>query len=171
MNVEPNFKPDIVACPCGCGIEGRPRARAWKDGLAAHSRGCRCRRCEGGRHKKRASSRERKVGKAVGGARNIGSGAFGGVDTVGGVVDVEETANVALVKGLRKWWENKGTQDKVLVLYSPRQRSVPRAFVASWDPLDADKEDLSSRRIRPQLAVMTFEDFAQLCAMAQESAA
>lgn len=30
---------------------GQPRRRAWNDGKTAHVRLCRCRRCEGGRHK------------------------------------------------------------------------------------------------------------------------
>lgn len=149
----PNFKPDNTGtCPCShasCARTGPLRKKPWVDGR--HVKGCPCNRCIGGRVKARARRREHKVAKAVGGKRNIGSGAFGGYDTVGGVCDVEETANVAIVRGLKRWWLSAQVQTKCGRLLQYRLR--PRTFVASWDG-------------KPQLAVMPFDDYAELCQLA-----
>ena len=143
-----NLKPLLEECVCGCETIGRPRARAWQDGLGPHVKLCPCRRCAGPRFKKNASRRERKVAAAVGGRRNIGSGAFGGSDTIGGVVNIEETMQESLVKGLRRWWTSKGVQTKTTKLL--QQKVIPNAFVASWDG-------------KARLVVMEYPDFVNLC--------
>lgn len=134
-------------CACGCGLYGAVRVKVMRDGLQ-HVKGCGCKRCSGARHRPNSRRREHKVAKAVGGTRNIGSGAFGGTDVAGGVLEVEETANVQLVAGLKRWWLSKQIQDKTAVLRGMKLR--PRAFVASWNG-------------KPQLAVMTFDDLKWLC--------
>lgn len=148
MECVPNFKPWPEACVCGCGLVGQLRKKQWQDGLGPHVVRCGCRRCKGGRTTQNARRREHKVAKAVGGTRNIASGAFGGVDTLGGVLDCEETANESVIRGLRRWWYSKSTQAKVATLMSRRLR--PRAFVASWAG-------------RPQLVVIPFSDLSDLC--------
>jgi hypothetical protein len=150
-----NPKPSLEECACGCGTVGRPRARAWLDGLPAHVKLCTCRRCQAPRFKQRASRRERKVAQAVGGRRNIGSGAFGGSDVVGGLVNIEETAQESLVRGLRRWWMSKQIQSKTARLLE--QRLIPNAFVASWDG-------------KARLVVMEWDSFKQLCQQIQDAA-
>lgn len=152
MDVEPYTKerqlyPVASLCPCGCGHVGAPRKAMMKDGLH-HARGCPCRRCVGSRSKHNAAPRERKLGKAVGGKRNIGSGAFGGVDTVGGVCDVEETSNAALIRGFRSWWTSKQITRKLTPLM--RIKLKPRAFVLFWEG-------------RHRVAILPYEDFVALC--------
>jgi hypothetical protein len=141
--------PERQECPCGCQQFGVVRTRMMGDGLY-HVKLCPCRRCQGARHKPRSRAREHKVAKAVGGTRNIGSGAFGGTDVKGGVLEIEETSNVGLVAGLKRWWLSKQIQDKTEVLMAQKLR--PRAFVASWNG-------------KPQLAVLTFDDLRWLCEM------
>lgn len=41
--VEPMLKPSIRLCPCGCGVEARP-----KSNRAGHVYGCTCHRCDRG---------------------------------------------------------------------------------------------------------------------------
>jgi hypothetical protein len=150
-----NPKPPLEECACGCGTVGRQRARAWLDGLPPHVKRCPCRRCSAPRFKTNASRRERKVAKAVGGRRNIGSGAFGGSDVVGGIVNIEETAQESLVRGLRRWWGTKAMQTKTARLLE--QRLIPNAFVASWDG-------------KARLVVMEWDDFKNLCQQIQDAA-
>lgn len=147
--VEPRFKeaPEPEVCPCGCGVLGVPRKKAWRDNLAPHSRGCPCRRCVGSRQVGKAAKRERRIAKDFGGKRNFRSGAGGGVDTIGATLDIEETAGVAHVQGLRRWWSSKGMQAKLATLLSRNVR--PRAFVACWDG-------------KPQLAVLPYNDLVAL---------
>lgn len=146
--------PQKGSCPCDddrCPKYGTLRLKVWSDG-SRHIKLCPCRRCSGGRTKARARAREHKVATAVGGRRNPGSGAFGGVDTIEGRVLVEETANVSLIRGLRRWWESAQIRNKVATLYSTSL--LPRAFVASWS---------EGGKTKPRLAVMTFEDLKILC--------
>lgn len=141
-NVVPNLKP-LVTCACGeCG-EGVPRRRAWVDGL--HIRRCPCRRCVGSRQSGNARRREHKVARAAGGEREPMSGNLSGVDGKSGLWEWEETANVAHVAGLKRWWLSKQTQTKVARLMA--RTGSRRCFIASWDG-------------RPQLVVVPFEDWA-----------
>lgn len=142
LDVTPNLKP-LVVCACGeCG-EGVPRRKAWADGL--HVRRCMCRRCIGSRQSAKARRREHRVADALGGQREPMSGNLSGFDVSSGLWRVEETANEALVKGLLRWWSSKQIQKKMARINAIG--GVRRAFVASWDG-------------RPQLVVMSFEDFA-----------
>jgi len=79
---------------------------------------------------KRAAVRERKVAAAVGGSREPRSGAERGVDVSGSVVWIEETSNLAIVRGIKRWWESKAVTRKVRRLHS--QSVVPSALVLSW---------------------------------------
>lgn len=149
--VEPNFV-NRSDCGCGCGRYGVPRKPHRSNGRVC-VRGCKCRQCEGGRAKGRATKREHTTAAATGGRRNIGSGAFGGSDVAGGLCEVEETANVALVRGIKRWWTSEQMQRKTAGLFATGAK--PRAFVASWrnDPRKAAE---------PQLVVMTFSDWKWL---------
>lgn len=119
-----------ITCPCGCGTFGS------------------CNRCNGSRVKARASRRERKMALVTSGTRHPMSGALSGVDvTLGDLLDVEETANVSLVRGLRRWWTSKAIQTKTARLMARTLR--PRAFVASWDG-------------KPRLVVMPWVDLVRL---------
>lgn len=122
------------------------------DGLH-HNPNCPCRRCIGSRVKQRAGNRERKVGKALGGNRNIGSGAFGGHDTTGTLCAIEETAHQAIVRGLKRWWYSKQVSEKFGKVMA--QKAQPAAAVLSWEG-------------KAQLVVMRFADFVQLCALIQD---
>lgn len=137
--------PIKIQCPCGCGAFGSLRQKVMRDGLRHISR-CPCKRCQAPRFKQRARKRENTVAKAVSGERSYASGVLSGADVVG-VVDCEETANQAIVRGVRRWWNSAGVQRKVARLYQRQLR--PRALVLS-DP-------------QPWLVVMTFEDFEWLC--------
>jgi hypothetical protein len=148
LEVEPRFKPDPVACPCGCGLVGFPRARAWQDGLAPHVKRCACRRCAGGRTGKNARRREHKIARETGGTREPLSGALSGVDVRSGMWVIEETANVALLAGLRRWWNSKGVRMKLVRLFGRSHAGEYRAFIASWDG-------------KPRVVVIPYEDFAQ----------
>ncbi len=150
------LKPDPEECACGCGVVGRPKKQAWKDGLPPHVARCDCPRCRAPRYKRNAARRERRIGADVGGRRNIGSGAFGGADTIGGVCNCEETAKESLVGPLRRWWGTKAMQEKTTRLLE--QRLIPNAFVASWDG-------------KPRLVVMEYDSFRQLCELARDAAA
>lgn len=149
--VEPEFwsdpKPDLDACVCGCGVVARPRVKAWQDGLGPHNRGCPCRRCVGGRQSSRARRREHRVAKAAGGAREPFSGALSGVDGRAGLTVWEDTANVALTRGFRRWIESKGTTSKMSRLMA--RTGVRRAYVLAWDS-------------KPRWVVMPFTDWADL---------
>lgn len=151
MMVDPVLKPDPVVCPCGCGLVGQPRRKAWRDGLGPHVKRCGCRRCVGGRQRAKARVREHKVARAVGGQREVLSGALSGTDVTGGVCDVEETANVAVCRGVRRWWESKGVQTKVARLMA--RRVLPRALVLHWER-------------QHRIVVMPYGDWVELCQMA-----
>lgn len=147
--VETRFK-ESDACECGCGKRGVLK-KAWRSNDQRCVRGCECRQCVGGKVKDRARRREHTVARGNHGQRNPGSGAFGGLDGIGGVCSWEETANVAIIAGLKRWWLAKGTQGKVAKLLADTLR--PRAFVASWDG-------------RPRLVVMPYEDWCALIDLA-----
>lgn len=136
-------------CPCGCGTYGTPRKKQWQDGLGGHVKGCPCKRCVGGRQRGRSRVRENKVARLTGGTREPLSGALSGVDGRSGLTVWEETANVAINRGLFKWWDGKGTQEKVhrMMLLS----GVRRAFIASRPATEG-----------PSLVVMLLEDWADL---------
>jgi hypothetical protein len=144
--VDPNFRPAVEACACGCGVIGRPRVKRWTDGLH-HARGCGCRRCVGGRQRGKASNRERKIAKKIGGERHILSGALSGADVSNSLVDIEETGGEAYARGLRRWWESKAVQTKIKRLY--QRRVLPHAFIVWIAP-------------RKGLVVMTYEDWCVL---------
>lgn len=145
MSDHVNFlKPDPVACPCGCGTVARPRAKAWGDGLY-HARGCPCRRCVGGRQVGKARRREHKVAKATGGTREPMSGNLSGIDGKAGLWTWEETANEAVVRGLRRWWTSKTVQTKTARMMS--RHGEAHALICSWDG-------------RPQVVVVPFADWA-----------
>jgi len=146
-DVQPRLKPDPAICPCGCGVIGRPRTRAWRGEAEPHTRNCTCRRCSAGAHGKNERKRVGRFARATGLTRAPMSGAVIGYD-LGGIVAVEETANEAVVKGLRKWWAGVGVQRKVRRIRE--QQLQPWAFVASWDG-------------KPRLVVMDPEGFAALC--------
>lgn len=140
--------PDPILCPCGdekCGRTGVPQMRRRGDGLY-HVRLCPCRRCVASRVRKRAGTRERLIARTIGGTREPLSGALSGADVVHARIRIEETANVALTRGLRRWWESKQTETKVLRLFGG---DLPGAFVASWDG-------------SPRVVVMPYEGFVRL---------
>jgi hypothetical protein len=142
-------------CVCGCGVYGTLRRQPWRDGLGPHVKTCPCRRCSGRRYKQQASRRERKVARMIEGKREWGSGAGGRAD-VSGVVNIEETANRAVLAGLKRWWYGKGTQAKVAAIM--KLKTAPPAFVASW----SDAPHLAPK---PQLVVMRWDDFRWLLSM------
>lgn len=153
VDVNPMFRV-TVDCPCGCGLHGTARPRAWSDGLDPHVRSCACKRCSGGRQRGIARRREDKVAKAVGGTRDSRSGGLSGVDVRSLVVEIEETANKSLVAGVRRWWESKQIIAKRERLWSRTHSDAEPVFVASWDG-------------KPQLAVLEFDSFARLARQAQ----
>lgn len=136
--------PAKVDCPCGCETFGTPRVKAWADGLH-HVKACPCRRCVGGRQSAKARRREHRVAKAMGGRREPMSGNLSGVDVRSGLWVVEETANVALVRGFRRWIESAQIQRKLARIST--KTGVRRAFVLSWDG-------------KARWACIPFEDFA-----------
>lgn len=154
MIVEPRLKPDLEPCSCGCLAVGRPRARAWKDGLPPHARNCECRRCKAPNYRRAAAKRERQIAKDTGGERQALSGALCGADVCGPFVDIEETANADITRGIRRWWESKGTATKVARLMA-RSNGVPKCLVLSWDR-------------RRRVVVMTYDSFRNLCQQRME---
>lgn len=145
-DVTPRLKPDLEPCVCGCELVARPRTKAWNDGLGPHARGCACKRCVGGRQGPKARRRENRVARDTGGAREPLSGGLSGIDGRAGLWVWEETAQVSLVRGLRRWWESKQVQAKVGRMMR-RPGGEARAFIASWDG-------------KPRLVVMPYEDWA-----------
>jgi hypothetical protein len=121
------------------------------DGLGPHVKRCECRRCRAGRYKANASRRERRIGKDLNARRNPGSGAWGGSDILGAICEIEETANVGLLAGLRRWVTSKGFVAKTATIHA--QTLKPAAFVASWDG-------------KPRWVVMRYPDFVNLCEQA-----
>ena len=133
-------------CPCGCGTFGALRRKIMRDGLRHVSR-CPCQRCLAPRYKNRARGREHRIAAAVGGRRNLASGAYGGNDTVGGICTVEETANQHVCRGIRPSSGTKTVTRKLAGLYS--DSSKPRALVLTDE--------------KPWLVVQTYADFEWLC--------
>jgi len=142
--VEPRLKPDPIVCPCGCELVGQPRVKAWRDGLH-HVRFCKCRRCVGSRQPAKARRREHKVARAAGGQREPMSGNLSGIDGRSGFWEWEETANVSLVRGFRRWVTSKQVTDKLARLMA--RTGSRRVFVLSWDG-------------KPRWCVIPFEDWA-----------
>jgi hypothetical protein len=141
--------PEYADCGCGCGLYGALRVRAWRNGVHCVRR-CSCRQCQGGRTKARARRREGKMARQINAERTWGSGVIAGYDLGGANVEIEETANVALVAGLKRWWFSKQVQTKLARLLARSLR--PRFFVASWDG-------------KPRLVVGKWEDFVQVLAL------
>ncbi len=150
LDVERLPGPQKQECVCGCGIYGSPRRRAWNDGLAAHNKRCPCRRCEGGRHKARAGVRERRIARDTGGQRSELSGALSGYDGRAGLDVWEESTNLAITRGLFRWYNGKGVQQKVSRLMN---LSGYRRHLVLW-------EEETGRG----LVVTPYEDWAQLVA-------
>lgn len=146
----PHFKTEIV-CACGCGKVGRPRAKAWTDGL--HVRDCSCRRCVTGQRTKAENRRVGRFARGSGLRQASGSGRRLGYD-LSGVVAIEETSARELVEKLRAWWALKATQAKLERVRA--QSLLPWAFAASWDD-------------RVQLIVTDAESFSALCIAAAGS--
>jgi hypothetical protein len=101
-----------------------------------------------------ARKRENKIAKAIGGQRDSRSGGLSGVDVASLVVEIEETSNQAVTRGLRRWWESKTVKNKRARLWSRTFSDAEPVLVASWDG-------------KPQLAVLEFDSFARLAAAAQ----
>jgi hypothetical protein len=146
MEVESRLKPDPAACVCGCGVIAQPRAKEWRDGLGPHARSCQCVRCKGGRTRSRSRRQEHRTARETGGTREPLSGALSGIDGRAGLHVWEETAEVQVCRGLRRWWTGKGTQRKLRRLLA--RRGEYRAFIAKDE--------------KPWLVVMPFEDWAAL---------
>jgi hypothetical protein len=150
---------DKIYCPCGCGKFGVPRVRRSRDGLF-HTRNCGpCRSCDGRRARNRSSSRERVIAKSIpNGVREVLSGAVSGHDVGCPWLVYEETHNVGLVAGLRRWWEREAVQRKTARILAAE---LPGAFIASWDG-------------SPRVVVMSWEGhrrLLQIIATLAESAA
>lgn len=144
--VEPNFKESQYGiCPCGCETYARYRTTAWRDGLGPHVRTCPCRRCVGGRQRPKARRRENRIAKDTQGHRELLSGGVTGRDvTTGDGVWIEETSNVTVVRGIRRWWESKTVRSKTHRIL--HQYQAPAALIVSWDG-------------KPQLVVQTYQDW------------
>lgn len=145
--VEPLLKDrDECGCGCGCGCYGTLK-RPWRSNGVRCVRGCGCKQCHGRSVKRRASERERRIARDLGGERSPLSGALNGAD-VTGPVDVEETSDKAVCRGFVAWVGGKGVQAKTARLLA-RRTDAPRALLLSPGG-------------RPSWAVMPYEDFVQL---------
>lgn len=151
-DIETRFKPEPFSCPCGCLVVGRPRRKAWQDGLGPHVRLCPCIRCRGSRTKQRSTKREKRIAQDIGGERSYASGVLSGCD-VSGPCDVEETAHLRYAAGIRRWWNSKGVQTKTARLYA-RNNGMPKAFVLTDET--------------PWLVVMTYPDWVQAFKMTED---
>lgn len=151
MSQLPLAGPRKMNCVCGCGLFGSPRRKIWVGETVGHVKLCRCRRCEGSRHKKNAGARERRIAKNTGMERSPLSGGVSGFD-LSGVCWVEETSNQALTRGLFRWFDSQQIQRKLERLFS-LSSVKPKAFLAS-------------RAGRPELVVMRFEDWNVLQGLA-----
>lgn len=145
------LKPDPEPCICGCGVVAQLRSKTWGGETGPHVKRCTCRKCKGGRQRGTARKREQRIAKRLGGYAEPDSGQKSGVDIrIDDVVWIEETSNVSLLAGLKRWWLSKGTETK---LQRIRRRAkimgVPVAFVGSWEG-------------KPQVVVMSFDDFENL---------
>lgn len=143
--------PTKESCGCGCGRFGSLRTKVWRDGTRC-VKFCECPRCQGGRVKARARTRENRIAKDVGGTRAFASGILTGFDVASSVVEIEETSNQTIVRGIRRWWNSKTVEAKVARLMSHRRRA--RALVLHWDKA-------------PRLAVMPYTDFVELAQLAE----
>lgn len=139
-----NLKPDPESCPCGCGLVGQLRVKAWADG-SHHVKKCGCRRCTGGRQRGKSLIRENRIAKDTGGERSPLSGALNGYDGRAGLFRWEETSNVSITRGFRSWISGKGVQDKLGRLM--QLRGVERVLILSWDG-------------KPQWVIEPYEDWA-----------
>jgi hypothetical protein len=135
--------PDKLDCPCGCGLFGSPRRKAWGDGLR-HVKLCDCRRCVGGRQRPKSRQRENRIAKDLGGTREPLSGGLSGADVVAHMWSFEETSNLTVVRGFRRWWTSKTVTTKVARLFA--RDGEAHALVLSWDG-------------RPQVVIAPYEDF------------
>jgi hypothetical protein len=135
--------PVKIACPCGCLLFGTPKKKAWGDGLH-HVRACQCRRCKGGRTSSTARRRENRIARDTGGTREPMSGNLSGKDVTIGLWSIEETANEAIVRGIRRWWTSKGVRTKMARLMA--RHGEAHSLVCSWDG-------------RPQIVVTPYEDW------------
>lgn len=139
-------------CSCGCGLFGAPRKKVWRGESIGHVSRCECPRCRGGRTKAQARRRENRIAKDLGGTRAYASGVISGYDIATDLIEIEETSNVALTRGLFRWWDSKQLQKKMARLLSRNLRSV--AFVAS-------------RSGKPELAVLPYESLKNLLELAR----
>lgn len=137
-------------CPCGCGSFGTPKKKAWRDGLH-HVRSCPCKRCVGGRQRGLERKRVNSIAKRTGGSRDPLSGQLSGADGRVGLWVYEETSNVAVCRGFRRWIESKGVESKMRRTMG--LSGVNRALILSWSfgPNTGTK---------PRWVVMPYEDWA-----------
>lgn len=126
LDVTPNLKPPIVACACGCGVESRPRVKAWSDGLY-HARSCACHRCRGGRNRREGLRKQRTVTNILGLSQAQWAGA--NEETLSGAVRTEAKSG-GKARPVATAYENARAQ-------SDAARSVGdnRVFVASFLPV------------------------------------
>lgn len=136
--------PEKQDCGCGCGLFGTLRVKTWRNGQRC-VRLCQCRRCVGGRQRPKATRRESKIAKDTGGSREPLSGALSGVDGRSALWVWEETANVSIVRGFKRWIEGKGTTTKISRMMA--KTGVRRAFIVGWDG-------------KPQWAIVPYADWA-----------
>ncbi len=95
------------------------------------------------------------MAKDLGGQRSAFSGAINGADVVAPFIEIEETANEAVVRGIRRWWTSKTVVDKTARLFA-RPGHVARVLVLTWDG-------------RKRVVVMRYDDLRLLVRMAEES--
>ena len=124
-------------CPCGCTGFGVLRKKT------GHVRACPCKRCEAPRYKQRATRREKKIARDLGGERHALSGALSGADVTGAGLCVEETANARVCGPVRTAWVRKAAR-----IVERRQKfgEVPVLVVSDE---------------KPWLAVMLYEDLVR----------
>ena len=129
-----------IDCPCGCELYGVERKKLWAGETVGHVKNCKCKRCSGGRHRGRSRVQENKVAKKLGGQREPLSGGLSGIDVrvtsmLGDdIAWIEQTHNVALVRGIKSWWTGKGTTQKMSrITERGHMMGVPVAFGAWWD--------------------------------------
>lgn len=135
-----------IECPCGCGIEGEQRKRAWRDGKPAHVKRCPCRRCVGSRQRNKARVREHQIALDTGGEREPLSGSISGIDGRAGSWVWEETGNQAIARGLRKWWDSSAVQNKI-------KRLMERP--------DGERRVLILTDEKPWLVIMPYESWVE----------
>lgn len=144
-------------CPCGCGLFGTVRKKKMADGLN-HVARCQCKRCAGSRYGKNANRRENRIAKDTGGSREPLSGALSGIDGSSGLWVWEETSNRQIVATIERWWHSKGVRDKCARLMN--RSGAARCLILSW-----------GARLKPQLVVIPYEDWASMVRPADEQEA